>query len=137
MISKGGENEKQENSSLCQRAWVNTCPQMSPYSSEYRQLSQIPLMINNKIELLKCTLNCTKIDERMSKLKFPIFMENTLNFSPRCFYIQNMLGMSMKTRACVASRKVLGHMGWPISGQIPGTSRHALFMPWYLLTMQI
>lgn len=74
------------------------------------RLSQTALMINNKRELLKRKLIYTKIDECLPKLNFSILMESKL--LTRYFYIWNMLGMSMKPRACVASGKVLGHMGY-------------------------
>ena len=44
------------------------------------------------------------MDLRTSSIyKFP---GKYFNFSHRCFYIWNMLGMSMEPRACVASRKL-------------------------------
>lgn len=74
IISKGAENEKQEDSSPCQRAGITTCPQMSPYVIKPRELSQILLMSNNKIESLKCSLNYTNIYEFMHMLNLLILL---------------------------------------------------------------
>lgn len=71
-ISKWAENEKQEDSSTCQTAWVTTCPQTSPYFSEPRELSEIPVMFNNERDSLECTFNSTNSDEFMHKLNLPI-----------------------------------------------------------------
>lgn len=124
------EQKWEENFSLCQRTWVTTCPQTSPHFRENGLVSQTAPDDQQQRELLKCKFICTKIDECVPKLNFPIIMESTFFKLLTRYFLYLEYARDVHEAKGMCCQQEGPRAIWATNyGQIPGISRPALIMP--------